>query len=63
MSNKPSKGKQGTLTRREAVREKRRAEQRKKRLYIVLGVIGAAIVIAAFVIVPSLTPVGDIVTI
>jgi protein-disulfide isomerase len=63
MSNKQSKGKQGTTTRREAVREKRRAQQRKQRIYIVLGVIGAAIIIAAIVIIPSLTPVGDIVTI
>ena len=63
MSNKQSKGKKGTTTRREAVREKRHQQQRKQRIYIVLGVVAAALVIAAIVIVPSLLPVGDIVTI
>jgi len=63
MSNKQSKGKQGTTTRREAVREKRQQQQRKQRIYIVLGVVVAALVLAAAMIVPSLLPVGDIVTI
>jgi len=63
MSKKQSKGKQGTTTRREAVREKRRQQQRKQRLYIVLAVVGAAIAIAAMIIIPGLLPAGDIVTI
>lgn len=61
--SKKSKGSQGTTTRREAVREKRRSQQKKQRLYIVLGVVGAALVVAVLLIVPSLLPVGDIVTI
>jgi protein-disulfide isomerase len=63
MSNKQTKGKEGTLTRREAVREKRRKQQRKQRLYIVLAIVAAAVVIAGIVIVPSLLPVGDVVSI
>ncbi len=63
MSNKEPKGKQGKLTRREAVREKRRSQQRKQRIYIVLAVVGGALAIAAIAIVPSLLPVGDIVDI
>lgn len=63
MAKKESKGKQGKTTRREAVREKRRQQQKKQRLYIVLGVVGAALAIAAIIIVPGLLPAGDIVTI
>ena len=63
MAKKESKGKQSQTTRREAVREKRRQQQKKQRLYIVLGVVGAALAIAAIIIVPGLLPAGDIVTI
>lgn len=63
MSKNPSAGKQGPTTKRQAVREKRRRQQRKQRLYIILGVVGVAVIIAALLIVPSLQPVGDIVTI
>jgi protein-disulfide isomerase len=63
MSRKSSSGKKGVGTKRQAVREKRRKEQRRQRLYIILAVIAAALIIAAILIVPSLLPVGDIVTI
>ena len=63
MSKNPSTGRQGTTTKRQAVREKRQRKQRKQRLYIILGVVGVAVIIAALLIIPSLRPVGDIVTI
>ena len=63
MSKKSSSGSKGVSTRREAVREKRRAKQRRQRILIVLGVVGAALVIAAILIIPSFQPVGDIVAI
>lgn len=63
MSKRSSSGSKGVSTRREVVREKRLAKQRRQRILIVLGVVGAALVIAAIVIIPSLQPVGDIVAI
>jgi len=63
MGKNPSKGKQGTTTKRQAVREKRLRQQRKRRLYIILGIVGVAVIIAALLIIPSLRPVGDIITI
>ena len=63
MSKNPSTGRQGTTTKRQAVREKRQRKQRKQRLYIIFGVVGVAVIIAALLIIPSLQPVGDIVTI
>ncbi|MGW8143147.1 MAG: DsbA family protein [Anaerolineales bacterium] len=63
MSKKSSSGKTGPVSKREAVRERRKQKQRKQRLYIVLGVIGVAIIIAAAIIIPSAIPAGDFVTI
>lgn len=63
MSKNSSAGRQGTTTKRQAVREKRQRQQRKQRLYIILGVVGVAVIIAALLIIPSLQPVDDIVTI
>jgi protein-disulfide isomerase len=63
MSKKQSAGHKGPQTRREAVREKRRKRQRQQRLYILLGVVGVAVIIALLLIVPNLLPVGDIVNI
>jgi protein-disulfide isomerase len=63
MSKKSSSGKKGPVSRREAVRERRRQKQRKQRIYIVLGVVGVAIIIAAAIIIPSALPAGDFVTI
>lgn len=53
----------GTSTKRQAIRDKRRQEQRKQRMYIILGVIAVALVIALILIIPSLMPAGEIVTI
>lgn len=63
MSKNPSAGRKGPKTKREAVREKRRRQQRRQRLFIVLGVVGVAVIITALLIIPSLKPVGDILTI
>jgi len=63
MSKNRSTGRQGATTKRQAVREKRLRQQRKKRLYIILGVVGVALIIAAILIIPTLQPVGDIITI
>ena len=63
MSKRSSSGKAGPVSKREAVRERRKQKQRKQRLYIVLGVIGVAIIIAAAIIIPSAIPAGDFVTI
>jgi protein-disulfide isomerase len=63
MAKKDTKGKQTKPTKREAVREKRRQEQRRRRMYIVLAIVGGALAIAAIIVVPSLLPVGDVVTI
>ncbi len=63
MSKNQSAGRQGTTTKRQAVREKRQRRQRKQRLYIILGIVGVAVIIAALLIIPSLQPAGDIVTI
>ena len=53
----------GTSTKRQAIRDKRRQEQRKQRLYIILGIVAVALIIALIVIIPSLQPAGDIVTV
>ncbi len=53
----------GTSAKRQAIRDKRRQEQRKQRLYIILGIVAVALVIALIVIIPSLQPAGDIVTV
>jgi protein-disulfide isomerase len=50
-------------TKREAMREKRRQQQRRQRLIILFAVIGAALLIAGFLIIPSLLPADDIVAI
>ena len=63
MSKKSSSGSKGVSTKRQVVREKRIAKQRRQRILIVLGVVGAALIIAAIVIVPSFQPVGDVVAI
>lgn len=63
MSKKSSSVRKGPVSKREAVRERRKQKQRKQRLFIVLGVVGVAAVIAALLIIPSLLPVGDIVVI
>jgi protein-disulfide isomerase len=63
MSKNPSSGRKGPATKREAAREKRKQRQRRQRLIIILGVVGVAVIIAALLIIPSLQPVGDIVTI
>lgn len=53
----------GASSKRQAIRDKRRQEQRKQRLYIILGIIAVALVIALILIIPSLMPAGDIVQI
>ncbi len=53
----------GTSAKRQAIRDKRRQEQRKQRLYIILGIVAVALIIALIVIIPSLQPAGDIVTV
>ena len=63
MAKKETQGKQGKMSKREAVREKRRQEQKRRRLYFVLAIVGGALAIAAIIVIPSLLPVGDIVTI
>lgn len=63
MSKKSSSARKGPVSKREAVRERRKQKQRKQRLYIVLGILGVAAIIAAAIIVPSLLPAGDIVVI
>jgi protein-disulfide isomerase len=50
-------------TKRQALRDKRRQQQQRQRLLIIFAIVGAAIVIAGILIVPSLLPAGDIVTI
>lgn len=63
MSRNPPSGRKGTQTRREAVRERRRKRQRQQRLYIVFGVIVAAVIIVGLLIIPDLLPAGDIISI
>lgn len=64
MSTGKSSGSTRIGTRRQAIREKRKKQQRRQRLYIIFGVVGAAIILAALLILPNLlTPVGDIATI
>lgn len=63
MSKNPSSGRKGPTTKREAAREKRKRRQRRQRIIIILGIVGVAAIIAALLIIPTLQPVGDIVTI
>jgi protein-disulfide isomerase len=63
MSKKSSSGRKGPVSKREAVRERRKQKQRRQRSYIVLGVVGVAAVIVALLIIPSFLPVGDIVVV
>jgi protein-disulfide isomerase len=63
MANKETKGNKGKSSKREAVREKRLQEQKRRRLFIVLAIVIGALAIAAVIIVPSLLPAGDVVTI
>jgi protein-disulfide isomerase len=63
MSKKSSSGRKGPLSKREAVRERRKQKQRKQRLYIVLGVVGVAAIFAAILIILSILPAGEFVTI
>jgi protein-disulfide isomerase len=51
------------VSKRQAIREKRRQQQRRQRLYLILGIGAAALVIAGILIIPSLAPVGDVVKI
>lgn len=48
-------------SRRERIREKRQRDRQRRRLTIVLIVAGAALIVAAILIIPSLRPVGEIV--
>ena len=63
MSKKRASSGKGKNPKRQAIREKRQAEQRRQRLLILLAIIGAALVIAAILIVPSLLPAGEINTV
>jgi len=58
--------KQGTPSKRQAIREQREKKQRQQRITIILVLAGVAILIAAFLIIPSIqranAPVGNIVT-
>lgn len=63
MQKSKSSAHKGTVTKREAMREKRLQQQRRQRLYIILGIAAVAIVVAAILIVPSLLPAGEIVTV
>jgi protein-disulfide isomerase len=49
------------MKRKEAIKERRMKEQRRRRITLGLIVAGAVLVIAAFAIWPSLRPVGDVV--
>jgi protein-disulfide isomerase len=63
MNNSKATSGKGTSTKRQAIREKRRQEQRKQRLYIILGIIAVALVIALILIIPGLMPAGEVVAI
>ena len=63
MANKETKGNKGKSSKREVVREKRLQEQKRRRIFIVLAIVIGALAIAAVIIIPSLLPAGDIVTI
>jgi protein-disulfide isomerase len=56
--------KQGATSKRQAIREQREKKQRQQRVTTILVLTGVAIIIAAFLIIPSiqraLTPVGEI---
>lgn len=53
----------GVSTKRQAIREKRQQRERQQRLYILLGIVAVAIVIAAILFIPNLIPAGDFVQI
>jgi hypothetical protein len=63
MSKNKGTAQKGSVTKRQATREKRRQQQRRQRLLIILGIGVFALVIAGILIIPSLAPVGDIVEI
>ena len=63
MNKSKSPSTKGASTKRQAIREKRRQEERKQRLFIILGIVAVVMVIALIMIIPSLMPAGDIVTI
>ena len=63
MQKSKSSTAKGTASKREALRVKRLQQQRKQRLYIILGIAVVAIVVAAILIVPSLLPAGDVTTV
>lgn len=63
MSKKRASSGKGKNPKRQVMREKRQTQQRRQRLLILLGIIGAALVIAAVLIVPSLLPAGEINTV
>jgi hypothetical protein len=56
-----------TKSKRQVIREQRAKKQRQQRLFTILGISAVALVIAGFLIAPSLrnamTPVGEIVKI
>lgn len=59
--------KQGTMSKRQQIREQRMKQQRQQRLMVILAVTAGALIIAGLLIAPSirtaLTPVGEIVKI
>lgn len=63
MSKNKGTAQKGSVTKRQATREKRRQQQRRQRLLIILGIGVIALVIAGILIIPSLAPVGEIVEI
>jgi len=63
MSKNRGSGPKNPVSKRQAIRDKRRQQQRRQRLYLILGIGAAALVIAGILIIPSLLPAGDIVKI
>lgn len=63
MSKKRASSGKGKNPNRQAIREKRQAQQKRQRLLILFVIIGAALIIAAVMIVPSLLPAGEINTV
>jgi protein-disulfide isomerase len=48
------------MSKRQEVREKRRKKQRSQRAMLIVTIVGAALIIAAILILPSLKPLGEI---
>ena len=63
MSKKRGTAPKSPVTKRQAIRDKRRQQQRRQRLYLILGVCAVPLVIAGILTFPSLLRVGDIVKI